>query len=47
MCMVEMRLRPMFRKYAVFLGGLIALDLALAGLASLFLRTFPMTRESR
>ena len=38
--MVEMRLRPMFRKYAVFLGGLIALDLALAGLASLFFPAF-------
>jgi len=33
--MEEMRLRPMFRKYALFLGGLIALVLAIAGLASL------------
>ncbi len=38
--MEEMRLRPMFHKYAVFLGCLMALVLGLAGLASLFAPQF-------
>ena len=38
--MEEMRLRPMFHKYAVFLGCLMALVLGLAGLASLFAPSF-------
>ena len=40
MPMEEMRLRPMFHKYAVFLGCLMALIMALAGLASLFFPAF-------
>ncbi|MCX6770961.1 MAG: PH domain-containing protein [Candidatus Micrarchaeota archaeon] len=38
--MEKMRLRPAFRPYAIFLGGLIALILALAGIASLLLPDF-------
>ena len=34
--MEEMHLRPVFHRYAVFLGGAIAVILAFAGLASLF-----------
>ena len=40
MPMEEMHLRPMFRTYAVFLGCLMALVLAIAGLASLFAPSF-------
>lgn len=38
--MEEMRLRPMFHKYAVFLGALMALVLALAWLASMLFPPF-------